>query len=70
MLQFSAPLSATITQWPTAEKDLQWKSRKQQKILPVFGWDTALVIDGREEVVEEGFVDVFCDLSYGGGWAD
>lgn len=69
-LQFSAPLSATITQWPNAEKDLQRKLRKQQKNLPAFGWDTAPVMDGREEVVEEGFVDVFCDLLYGGGWMD
>lgn len=25
---------------------------------------------GREEVIEEAFVDVFCDLLYGGGWMD
>lgn len=26
-------------------------------------------MDGREEVLEEGFLDVFCDLVYG-GWMD
>lgn len=25
---------------------------------------------GSEEVIEEAFVDVFCDLVYGGGWMD
>ena len=25
---------------------------------------------GAEEVIEEAFVDVFCDLIYGGGWMD
>ena len=25
---------------------------------------------GNEEVIEEAFVDVFCDLIYGGGWMD
>lgn len=25
---------------------------------------------GGEEVIEEAFVDVFCDLVYGGGWMD
>jgi hypothetical protein len=25
---------------------------------------------GSEEMVEEAFVDVFCDLIYGGGWMD
>ena len=25
---------------------------------------------GGEEVIEEAFVDVFCDLIYGGGWMD
>jgi hypothetical protein len=25
---------------------------------------------GHEEVVEEAFVDVFCDLVYGAGWMD
>lgn len=25
---------------------------------------------GGEEIIEEAFVDVFCDLVYGGGWMD
>lgn len=25
---------------------------------------------GNEEVIEEAFLDVFCDLIYGGGWMD
>lgn len=25
---------------------------------------------GSEEVIEDAFVDVFCDLVYGGGWMD
>lgn len=25
---------------------------------------------GSEEMVEEAFMDVFCDLVYGGGWMD
>jgi hypothetical protein len=25
---------------------------------------------GAEAVIEEAFVDVFCDLVYGGGWMD
>lgn len=25
---------------------------------------------GSEEVIEDGFLDVFCDLIYGGGWMD
>lgn len=45
------------------------KLKKTQKALPPFGWDTEPVLGG-EEVVEESFVDVFCDLIYGGGWMD
>ncbi|KAH9059688.1 hypothetical protein EDB87DRAFT_1675041 [Lactarius vividus] len=55
-----APLSAT----------LQFSSPlKTQKSLPPFGWDTEPVM-GTEAVIEESFVDVFCDLVYGGGWMD
>ena len=25
---------------------------------------------GSEEMIEEAFMDVFCDLVYGGGWMD
>ena len=45
------------------------KLKKTQKALPAFGWDTDPVV-GAEEVIEEAFVDVFCDLIYGGGWMD
>ena len=45
------------------------KLKKTQKSLPAFGWDTEPVV-GSEEVIEEAFVDVFCDLVYGGGWMD
>ena len=45
------------------------KLKKTQKALPPFGWDTEPVI-GSEEVIEEAFIDVFCDLIYGGGWMD
>jgi hypothetical protein len=45
------------------------KLKKTQKALPAFGWDTEPVV-GNEEVIEEAFVDVFCDLVYGGGWMD
>ena len=43
--------------------------KKTQKALPAFGWDTDPVV-GAEEVIEEAFIDVFCDLVYGGGWMD
>lgn len=49
--------------------ELNKKLKKTQKALPAFGWDTEPVI-GSEEVIEEAFVDVFCDLVYGGGWMD
>jgi hypothetical protein len=43
--------------------------KKTQRSLPPFGWDTEPII-GSEEMVEEAFIDVFCDLIYGGGWMD
>lgn len=68
-LQFSTPLTNTITSWPTQSADITRKLKKTQKSLPAFGWDTEPVI-GSEEVIEEAFLDVFCDLVYGGGWMD
>ena len=68
-LQFSAPVTNTITAWPAQSADLNKKLKKTQKSLPAFGWDTEPVI-GCEEVIEEAFLDVFCDLIYGGGWMD
>lgn len=59
----------TINSWPTHSAEIQRKLKKTQKALPLFGWDTEPVL-GAEEMVEEAFVDVFCDLIYGGGWMD
>jgi hypothetical protein len=68
-LQFSAPVTATINQWPTQNVEISKKLKKTQRSLPSFGWDTEPVM-ASEEVVEEPFLDVFCDLVYGGGWMD
>lgn len=68
-LQFSTPLTATINQWPTQNAEISRKLKKTQRSLPPFGWDTEPVM-ASEEVIEEAFVDVFCDLVYGGGWMD
>ncbi|KAF9530828.1 hypothetical protein CPB83DRAFT_921224 [Crepidotus variabilis] len=68
-LQFSKPFTATISSWPTHNAEMTKKLKKTQKALPAFGWDTEPVV-GSEEVIEEAFVDVFCDLIYGGGWMD
>ena len=68
-LQFSTPLAATINQWPTQNAEISRKLKKTQRSLPPFGWDTEPVM-ASEEVIEEAFVDVFCDLVYGGGWMD
>ena len=40
-----------------------------QRSLPLFGGDTEPVI-GAEVIIEEAFMDVFCDLMYGGGWME
>ncbi|RDX50699.1 hypothetical protein OH76DRAFT_436054 [Lentinus brumalis] len=68
-LQFSAPVANTINSWPTHQAEMHRKLKKTQKALPAFGWDTEPVLGG-EEVMEEAFMDVFCDLIYGGGWMD
>ncbi|KAJ3494973.1 hypothetical protein NLJ89_g10702 [Agrocybe chaxingu] len=68
-LQFSTPFTNTISSWPSQNTEMTRKLKKAQKSLPAFGWDTEPVI-GSEEVIEEAFVDVFCDLIYGGGWMD
>ncbi|RDB19451.1 hypothetical protein Hypma_013501 [Hypsizygus marmoreus] len=61
-LQFSPPVAKTISSWPFHNAEM---SKKLKKMV----WDTEPVI-GSEEVIEEAFVDVFCDLMYGGGWMD
>ncbi|KAN0128116.1 hypothetical protein V8E53_014097 [Lactarius tabidus] len=68
-LQFSSPLVNSISAWPEQQADITRKLKKTQKSLPPFGWDTDPVM-GAEAVIEEAFVDVFCDLVYGGGWMD
>jgi hypothetical protein len=68
-LQFSTPVTNTISSWPSHSAEISKKLKKTQKALPPFGWDTEPVM-GQEEVIEEAFLDVFCDLIYGGGWMD
>ncbi|KAG2356573.1 hypothetical protein BDR07DRAFT_1300167 [Suillus spraguei] len=68
-LQFSTPLTHTISSWPSHNADITKKLKKTARTLPAFGWDTEPVL-GTEEVVEEAFVDVFCDLVWGGGWRE
>ncbi|KAG6856134.1 hypothetical protein H0H87_007194 [Tephrocybe sp. NHM501043] len=68
-LQFSPPVAKTISAWPAHNAEMSKKLKKTEKALPPFGWDTEPVVVN-EEVIEEPFVDVFCDLVYGGGWMD
>ncbi|KAG6841180.1 hypothetical protein C0991_001106 [Blastosporella zonata] len=68
-LQFSPPVAKTISSWPAHNAEMSKKLKKTEKALPSFGWDTEPVVVN-EEVIEEPFVDVFCDLIYGGGWMD
>ena len=68
-LQFSQPITTTISSWPTQQEEIRRKLKKTHKALPPFGWDTDPVM-GPEEFVEEAFIDVFCDLVWGGGWMD
>lgn len=68
-LQFSTPLKDLVADWPSQAAEIQRKLKKSQKSLPSFGWDTSPVMGG-EEVVEEAFLDVFCDLVYGSGWME
>ncbi|KAL6301886.1 hypothetical protein BKA93DRAFT_818784 [Sparassis latifolia] len=68
-LQFSPPVTNTVNSWPSHSAEISRKLKKTQKSLPAFGWDTEPVM-GSEEVIEEAFLDVFCDLVYGGGWMD
>ncbi|KAG6902133.1 hypothetical protein C0995_003889 [Termitomyces sp. Mi166 len=68
-LQFSTPVAKTISAWPAHNAEIAKKLKKTEKALPPFGWDTEPVVVS-EEVIEEPFVDVFCDLVYGGGWMD
>ncbi|KDN37847.1 hypothetical protein RSAG8_09901, partial [Rhizoctonia solani AG-8 WAC10335] len=68
-LQFAAPLSTTIQTWPSANEDLHRKLKKQQKVLPAFGWETTPVA-GQEWVVEEAFLNCWADLIWSSGWCE
>ncbi|KAF9495534.1 hypothetical protein BDN71DRAFT_1506671 [Pleurotus eryngii] len=72
-LQFSTPIVSSMSSWSVREAELTKKLRKAQqqsnKNMPAFDWDTEPILGG-EEVVEEGFVDVFCDLVCGSGWLE
>ncbi|KAK7047632.1 hypothetical protein VNI00_006400 [Paramarasmius palmivorus] len=68
-LQFSQPLTATIERWPQERAEIGKKLKKREKTLPPFGWDTSPIIGG-EEVIEEAFIDVFCDLIWSSGWGE
>ncbi|KAI1786123.1 hypothetical protein LXA43DRAFT_1065348 [Ganoderma leucocontextum] len=68
-LQFSAPVANQINSWPAQSAEMHRKLKKTQKALPPFGWDTEPIMGG-EELIEEAFLDVFCDLIYGSGWMD
>ncbi|KAF8452313.1 hypothetical protein L210DRAFT_3638868 [Boletus edulis BED1] len=68
-LQFSTPVAHSISSWPMKNESITKKLKKTQRALPPFGWDTEPVM-GSEEMIEEAFMDVFCDLVYGGGWMD
>ncbi|KAK0479319.1 hypothetical protein IW261DRAFT_1480216, partial [Armillaria novae-zelandiae] len=63
-LQFSPSMSATISSYQSAE--YAKKLKKAPKHIPAFGWDTEPVV-GQEKVIEEAFLDVFCDIVC--GWA-
>ncbi|KIL59331.1 hypothetical protein M378DRAFT_85208, partial [Amanita muscaria Koide BX008] len=68
-LQFTGPALNTVASWPSQKVEISKKLKKAEKSLPHFGWDTEPVVFN-EEVIEEAFLDVFCDLIYGGGWMD
>ncbi|KAG8778196.1 hypothetical protein FRC12_025108 [Ceratobasidium sp. 428] len=68
-LQFAAPLQTTIQTWPATSEDIHRKLKKQQKVLPTFGWETTPVA-GQEWVVEEAFLDCWADLIWSSGWCE
>ncbi|KZW03173.1 hypothetical protein EXIGLDRAFT_759057 [Exidia glandulosa HHB12029] len=68
-LQFSAPVLASIGEMSAQQAELHRKLKKTQRSLPPFGWDTKPVL-GQEEIIEEAFLDVFCDLIWSAGWQD
>ncbi|KAK7443796.1 hypothetical protein VKT23_015577 [Stygiomarasmius scandens] len=66
-LAFNPILGDALKEWPKDRHELVRKLKKREKALPPFGWDTSPIV-GSEEVIEEAFIDVFCDLVYGSGW--
>jgi hypothetical protein len=68
-LQFNTPLVNPISSRREQQADITRKLKKRQKSPPPFGWDTEPVM-GAEVIIGEAFIDVFCDLLYGGGWMD
>ena len=42
---------------------------KDQESLQPFGWDIGPVM-GTGVIIEEAFMDILCDLMYGGGWME
>jgi len=42
---------------------------KDSEVSPTFGWDIEPVM-GTGVIIEEAFMDVFCDLMYGSGWME
>lgn len=68
-LEFSTPVTSSISSWESQSAEIHRKLKKAQKNLPPFGWDTTPVL-GREEMIEEGFLEVFASLIYGSGWMD
>ncbi|KAG8907512.1 hypothetical protein FRB99_003885 [Tulasnella sp. 403] len=66
-LQFSYPISSSISAWPSHADDIHRKLKKTQKVLPQFGWDTTPVA-GQEWTIEEGFVSCWADLLLSSGW--
>jgi hypothetical protein len=69
ILQFSTPLVNSISSWLEQQADLTHKLKKTQNSLPPFGWDAEPIM-GAEVIIEEAFMDVFCDLIYRGGWME
>jgi hypothetical protein len=68
-LQFSTPLVNSISSWLEQQANLTRKLKRMQKSLLPFGWDTEAVM-GAEVIIEEAFIDVFCDLMCGSGWME
>ncbi|KAL1658464.1 hypothetical protein GGF50DRAFT_120835 [Schizophyllum commune] len=66
------PLGVGAAAHPLNEKEIKErhaeltkKLKKREKSLPAFGWDTAPVL-GPDVLIEESFLDVYCDLLCGG----